>query len=143
MREFWVRVLCTVAVAGILLGYNQVLDSRAKDAEIARLSAQAADASGDSAGGSSGGYQDGVYDGEADGFNGKISVKVTVKKGKIKEISIESAEGEDGAYLETAKGIIPKIIEAQSADVDTISGATFSSTGIRDACVQALEKAVE
>ena len=41
-----------------------------------------------------------------------------------------------------AEEIIPAIIEAQSADVDTISGATFSSTGIKDAVAQALEKAV-
>ena len=34
-----------------------------------------------------------------------------------------------------------EIIEAQSADVDTISGATFSSTGIRNAAQEAIEKA--
>ena len=54
-----------------------------------------------------------------------------------------SAEKEDGAYLSMAKDIIPKIIDAQSADVDTISGATFSSTGIKNASEQALEKAVK
>ena len=42
-----------------------------------------------------------------------------------------------------AKDIIPKIIEAQSTDVDTISGATFSSTGIKNASQEALEKAVK
>lgn len=40
-----------------------------------------------------------------------------------------------------AEDIIPKIIEAQSADVDTVSGATFSSTGIRDAVSEALKQA--
>ena len=40
-----------------------------------------------------------------------------------------------------AKDIIEDIVDAQSADVDTISGATFSSTGIREAVTQALEKA--
>ena len=39
-----------------------------------------------------------------------------------------------------AKDIIPEIIDAQSADVDTISGATFSSTGIKNATAQAREK---
>ena len=48
---------------------------------------------------------------------------------------------EDGAYLSMAEDIIPTIIEAQSADVDTISGATFSSTGIKEAVTQALEEA--
>ena len=42
-----------------------------------------------------------------------------------------------------AKDIIPTIIEQQTWDVDTISGATFSSTGIRNATQQALEKAGE
>lgn len=42
-----------------------------------------------------------------------------------------------------AKDIIPEIIEAQSADIDTISGATFSSTGIKNASQEALEKAVK
>ena len=42
-----------------------------------------------------------------------------------------------------AKDIIPAIIEAQSAEVDTISGATFSSTGIKNASQEALEKAVK
>ena len=54
-----------------------------------------------------------------------------------------SAEKEDGAYLAMAEDIIPKIIEAQSAEVDTISGATFSSTGIKNAAEQALEQAVK
>ena len=42
-----------------------------------------------------------------------------------------------------AEDIIPSIISAQSADVDTVSGATFSSTAIRNATKQALDKAVK
>jgi uncharacterized protein with FMN-binding domain len=42
-----------------------------------------------------------------------------------------------------AQDIIPTIIEHQSADVDTISGATFSSTGIKNAVQEALHKATE
>ena len=53
-----------------------------------------------------------------------ITVLVTVENGTISEIEITSADGEDKAYLSMAEDIIPKIIEAQSADVDTVSGAT-------------------
>ena len=67
-------------------------------------------------------------------------MEVIVKKQKIKEVNIVSADGEDGSYLTMAKDIIPKILDAQSAEVDTISGATFSSTGIKNATKQALEK---
>ena len=66
---------------------------------------------------------------------------VIIENGKISEINITSAEKEDGAYLSMAEDIIPTILEAQSADVDTISGATFSSTGIKEAVAQALEEA--
>ena len=56
-------------------------------------------------------------------------------------VDIVSAEKEDGAYLTMAEDIIPKIIDAQTSEVDTISGATFSSTGIKNATAQALESA--
>ena len=74
---------------------------------------------------------------ESDTFN----PAATVKDGKIEAVEVTSAEKEDSAYLAMAEDIIPKIIEAQSADVDTVSGATFSSTGIRDAVSEALKQA--
>ncbi|WP_346996988.1 FMN-binding protein [Coprococcus comes] len=144
MREFWVRLVSMLAIVGVLLGYNSVLDVRAKEDEIARLSAQVAgNGQSDSGNGGSANYKDGTYTGEADGFGGTIQVEVKIEKSKIAEINVISAEKEDGAYLSMAKDIIPKIIDAQSADIDTISGATFSSTGIKNASEQALEKAVK
>ena len=144
MREFWVRLVSMLAIVGVLLGYNSVLDVRAKEDEIARLSAQVAgNGQSDSGNGGSANYKDGTYTGEADGFGGTIQVEVKIEKNKIAEINVVSAEKEDGAYLSMAKDIIPKLIDAQSADVDTVSGATFSSTGIKNASEQALEKAVK
>ena len=144
MREFWVRLVSMLAIVGVLLGYNSVLDVRAKEDEIAWLSVQVAgNGQSDSGNGGSTNYKDGTYTGEADGFGGTIQVEVKIEKNKIAEINVVSAEKEDGAYLSMAKDIIPKIIDAQSADIDTISGATFSSTGIKNASEQALEKAVK
>ena len=144
MREFWIRLVSMLSVVGILLGYNAVLDASAKDEEIARLSAQlGGDTTRAETGAAVTAYEDGTYIGEADGFGGKIQVEVKIEKSKITEINVVSAEKEDGAYLSMAKDIIPKIIDSQSADVDTLSGATFSSTGIKNASEQALEKAVK
>lgn len=39
-----------------------------------------------------------------------------------------------------AKSIIDDIIKNQSSDVDTVSGATYSSTGIKEAVRKALIK---
>ena len=144
MREFWMRLVSVLVIIGMILGYNSVLDAREKDEELARLNAkiESTDNADDQNAGE-GSYKDGTYTGEADGFGGTVVVEVTVKKHKITAVNVTSAEGEDGSYLSMAEDIIPKIVDAQSAEVDTISGATFSSTGIKNATKQALEKAVE
>ena len=169
MKQLLVRSLNLAVIAAVLLGYNTVLDRREKEDQIAQLSAElettklqkesleaaakttqnaaaseeaASDASAaDTDDTTASPYLDGTYDGEAEGFGGMITVQVTVENGQMTALSILSADGEDSAYLSNAKDIIPKILEAQSADVDTISGATFSSTGIKNATAEALEKA--
>lgn len=86
-------------------------------------------------------YKDGTYTGEAQGFGGTIQVQVTLASDEITDIQVTSAPGEDSAYLSPGEGVISSILSAQSTDVDTISGATFSSTGIINAVVDALGKA--
>ena len=85
-------------------------------------------------------YLDGIYTAEATGFEGQITVQVTVAEDKITDITILSAEDEE-EYLSRAKQVIPAILEGQSPNVDTVSGATYSSTGILNAVKLALEKA--
>lgn len=151
MKTFWVRAVNLVLIAALVIGYNTVLTLRDKDDQIAKLTAELESANlykqavlqSQDAAASGGAYMDGVWKGTAQGFGGDIQVEVTVEGGSITDISIVSAEKEDGAYLSMAEDIIPKIIDAQSADVDTISGATFSSTGIKNAVTQALEEAAK
>ena len=143
MKDFLIRSFCLAAVILILAGYNQVLKDRSKDEEITKLEVQVTklQQEKEKTVDIKGTYPDGRWEGGAKGFGGMITVLVTVENGTISEIEITSADGEDKAYLSMAEDIIPKIIEAQSADVDTVSGATFSSTGIRDAVSEALEQA--
>lgn len=140
MKEFMIRAGSLIVVVLMLFGYNEVLTVRAKDEQIAKLQASPNQDTSDSAE-SQNTYTDGTYEGEGTGFGGPVDVKVTIKNGQINNIEIISAESEDGTYLETAKGVIPKILEAQTAEVDVMSGATFSSTGIKEAVSDALEKA--
>ena len=85
-------------------------------------------------------YLDGIYTAEAIGFEGKITVQITVAEDKITDITVLSAEDEE-EYLSRAKRVIPAILEGQSPNVDAISGATYSSTGILNAVKLALAKA--
>ena len=86
-------------------------------------------------------YKDGTYTGEAEGYGGTIQVEVTLASDEITSINVVSAPGEDSAYLSQAESVIDSILSAQSTDVDTVSGATFSSTGILNAVDDALGKA--
>ena len=85
-------------------------------------------------------YLDGIYTAEAMGFEGRITVQVTVAEDQITDITILSAEDEE-EYLSRAKQVIPAILEGQSPNVDAVSGATYSSTGILNAVKLALAKA--
>lgn len=138
MKTFFTRLVSIAAVVGIIMAYNNVVYGRdAKEAELLKEYQEAmAEMEGS-------GYEDGTYTGEAQGFGGPVSMEVVVEDGKITEVNVLSADKEDGAYFTMAEDIIPAIIEAQSAEVDTISGATFSSTGIKDAVAIALEKAAK
>lgn len=143
MKSFWIKVVNVLVIIGILFGYNTVLASRKQSEEIAKLQYQLENSQINGADEEGGNYKDGTYTGSAKGFGGAIDVEVTVEGGKITKLDIVSAKKEDTAYLDAAKDIINRIIENQSTDVDTVSGATFSSTGIKNAATQALEGAIK
>ncbi len=90
-----------------------------------------------------GGYLDGTYTGSAQGFGGYITVSVTIAEGKITDISIVSAPGETPSYLASARSVISAMLSAQSPNVDAVSGATYSSTGIINAVKSALSQAAK
>lgn len=78
---------------------------------------------------------DGVYRGQADSKVINIIVDVTIKSGKIESIELikhQNGQG-DGANI-----ILKDIIEAQSIEVDNITGATLSSKVIKKAIESAL-----
>jgi uncharacterized protein with FMN-binding domain len=87
------------------------------------------------------GYQDGTYTGTATGFGGDITVEVVIENGKISAIRVISANGETKSYWNKAIAVIDRAVSANSPNVDTVSGATYSSTGILNAVKRALAQA--
>ena len=160
MRSTAIRLLNLIFCVGILLGYDLLLTFRADREEIAKLQAQLTAAnqrveeyenalsailpqeSAESAQGG-GGYQDGVYEGSGIGFADTLTVAVTIQDGKIADITVVEQGAEDEPYFGTACQILQDIVEKGDTEVDTISGATFSSLGLRDAVDDALKKAVK
>ena len=85
-------------------------------------------------------YKDGIYEGTGTGFGGEMKVQVTIREGKI--AAIEILENKDGSsYMEKASALIDTILSTQSTNVDTVSGASYSSAGIIQAVRNALSKA--
>ncbi len=86
---------------------------------------------------------DGTYQGSAQGFIGPIVVEVEVSGGEV--IDIEVLEHEETAtYFVESYPLVPeRIIEQQSLDIDTQTGATGSAEGIVNAVLNALSDALD
>src|SRR5690606_3426980 len=75
---------------------------------------------------------------------GPVQVRLTVSGGKItKAEAIQAPKG--GQSDQVTSDAVPKLnqaaIEAQSADIDAVSGATYTSTGYKKSLQSALDKA--
>ena len=94
------------------------------------------------AGCAAGRYVDGSYRSSAEGRYGEITVEVNIARGRISEIEIVSESETPGMLDPVRDTMIPDIIEAQSVEgVDTITGATASSSAVLEAVGDALATA--
>lgn len=86
-------------------------------------------------------YNPGTYTGEGHGHGGPIKVAVTVNDKVIEKIEvIENSESDFSKPV--FEKIIGSVIENNTADVDAVSGATETSTGLLDALKDAVSKAL-
>ena len=83
-------------------------------------------------------FADGVYTGTGNGFRGATNVTVTVENGVITDITVNSYSDDEQFFSRAENVVISSIIKSQSTDVDAVSGATFSSNGIKEAVADAL-----
>ncbi len=87
-------------------------------------------------------YKDGTYEGSGTGFRGATTtVSVVVKNGKVTDITTVSYGDDKPFYSRAFTTVSKEIVSAQSTDVDSVSGATYSSRGIMAAVEDALSKA--
>ena len=88
-------------------------------------------------------YQNGTFEGTGTGYGGPVTVAVTIENDIIMNVEVTQHDKEDPAYFVLAEEIADQILSRQSLDVDTVSGATFSSRGILEAAENAIEAAVK
>ena len=109
---------------------------------VETASAESGDAAAEAYAEQSVSYKDGTYDGSAQGYLSTIKLSVTIKDGRIAEVK-ELSQDETPEYWDMAKVLMDTIVEQQTADVDVVSGATYSSNGIKNAVKAALASAQE
>ena len=150
-KNFLLRAVNLLLILGVLWQYQQVALVRAaavsqRKQEIAEVEAynnasvlQAQSAA--QAEQTQSGYRDGSYEGSAFGFGDVIRVSVTIQNGKMTDIAVLDASGEDKPYYKQALPLLDEMLAVQSAEVDTVSGATLTAEGLIGAVENALGKA--
>jgi urocanate reductase len=88
-------------------------------------------------------YSDGTYTGTAKGHHGNIAVKVSVESGSITDIEVTQNPENKVLSKSVYNTLSKKIVEQNSTNVDTVSGATDTSKGFISAVKAALAKAAE
>ncbi|MDD3423796.1 MULTISPECIES: FMN-binding protein [Sphaerochaeta] len=82
--------------------------------------------------------KDGTYEGGFAMFPVKVKVAATIKEGTISDLQLLEHRSGQG---QPAEAILAPVLTEQKLDVDTISGATYSSIVILKAIEDAMKKA--
>jgi uncharacterized protein with FMN-binding domain len=95
---------------------------------------------------SSSGLRDGTFTGQAANTRyGAVQVQITVSGGTITDVQVPQYPSEGGRDQQINSRALPVLVKetvhAQSAQVDMVSGATYTSTGYRTSLQSALDQA--
>jgi uncharacterized protein with FMN-binding domain len=133
MRRITLWMLSTVAVLVLLFSYRTSTNSSATAATTAAV------ATGSGGSGT-------TYTGDTASTRwGDVQVQITVADGKITAVSVPVYPTENGRDQEINASAIPTLVQetldAQSAKIDTVSGATVTSDGYLESLQSALDAA--
>ncbi len=142
------------AVAGATISSNAAMEAvqQALDqasGKIAVMEAPAAAEAGAEVGEESGKKEDGgqtdytpgTYEGTAQGFGGEVKAVVTVTDKGIETVELTGDDETPALGGEALKQLPALFVEAQSAQIDGVSGSTITSTAAMEAVQEALEQA--
>ena len=80
-----------------------------------------------------------TYSATGNGYHGEMTVNVTIEDGKITDVELGDNH-ETNVVIDRAFPVI-RILEANTADVDSVTAATFSSYAIKTAVADAMQQA--
>ena len=86
-------------------------------------------------------YTPGTYAAQAKGFGGVVSVSVTFDEKGMTDVQVEAPDETSGIGSVAAEKLPAAILDAQSAQVDMVSGATFTSKAVISAVEDCIAQA--
>ena len=151
MRRITMWLLATLSSVVLLFSYRtstsgaldaQTISSVAAPAATATASMQGSDVAAATTADAASGSQ--TYTGSAVSTRyGPVQVQITVTDGKVTDATVTEVPSSNGRDQQINAAAVPTLeketITAQSADIDMVSGATFTSTGY----VQSLQSAID
>ena len=122
---------------GVLLAATVLLSTTACDTAT-KPTASSGASPASSAASASGAFKAGTYTAAAKGMGGDVTVEVVVTADEITGVKVVSHKETPGISDLPIEQIPAKIIETQSLAVDTVSGATITSTALLTAVTDCL-----
>ena len=104
--------------------------------------AAAAEGTAETAAAAAGSYTPGTYTASAKGMDGDVPVTITIgDDGTITGVQVDVSGETAGIGAEIGDEVTKQILDAQSAEIDGVAGATVTSTAVKTAVADALAQA--
>jgi len=141
MRRIAIAAAATVSVVVLLFSYRTSTDAT----PVAAGRTQPSRTTGPSAT-TTGPAGDGTFTGDAaDTRYGPVQVRITVSGGRITAADAIDYPQESGRDVRINSEAVPELnqetLQAQSAQIDTVSGATYTSEGYQQSLQSAIDQA--
>jgi uncharacterized protein with FMN-binding domain len=143
-------LMSTLTVVMLLFGYHTSTSSQSGTGVTSSLSAPAASGSGTTSGSAAAGRSSSASAATVTGTSastrwGPVQVRLTVDGGTITDVTVVEYPSGNGRDQQINARAIPILVQetldAQSADIDMVSGATVTSEGYVESLQAALDKA--
>ena len=117
-----------MAAAGMLTSCSSTASSSQPASSAASAAAQ-------------GGYTAGTYTAKAQGISSEVTVTMTFDENSITNVVVDASGETENIGAAQAENLANAIMEAQSADIDAISGATITSDAAKEAAANCIAQA--
>lgn len=144
MKKIVYAVMATLSGLVLLFSYRTSLGESVPVAAAAESVGSTAGSS--TAAPASSGLQDGTFTGDSVSTRfGPVQVQITVSGGTVTAVDVPVYPSENNRDRQINERAIPQLVsealQAQSASIDMVSGATYTSNGYRQSLQSALDEA--